>query len=179
MTDLKKKAIHTAIIAILLITAVFSIHRCSELKYRLENDTEAEITTKTDTLWIKDTVFIRQPRYISQKDTGTLLIPADRTDTVTIHDTLYITLPRQQRYYRTPNYQAWISGHQPQLDSLDIFRNTALIQNTTSLITPLPTKQIPKRLGIGIQLGYGIIIAEQPKFCPYVGVGISYNLINF
>ncbi len=176
MTDLKKKAIQTAIIAILLITAVSSIHRCSELKYQIKNSNTPEITTKTDTLWIKDTVFIRQPKYISEKKTDTLFIPADRTDTVTVHDTLYIMLLRQQRYYRTPDYQAWISGYRPTLDSLHIFRTSAQIHNTTSVITPLPTKQTPKRFGIGIQLGYGIILAEQPKLCPYVGVGISYNL---
>ncbi len=178
MTNIKTKAPQIAIIALLLIMAITSIHRCTELEHQLKNDNKSKIITHTDTLWIKDTVFIRQPQYISQKTTDTIFLMADRTDTVTLHDTLYITLPRQQRYYRTPDYQAWISGYRPQLDSLHIFRNTAQIMNTTSVITH-QTKERSKRFGIGIQVGYGIIIAEQPRFCPYIGVGLSYNLWNF
>lgn len=37
-----------------------------------------------------------------------------------------------------------------------------------------------KRLGIGIQAGYGIGVSSgQIKAFPYVGVGVSYNLIQF
>lgn len=35
----------------------------------------------------------------------------------------------------------------------------------------------PKRLGVGFQAGYGI--TSEFKVTPYVGVGISYNFINF
>ena len=35
----------------------------------------------------------------------------------------------------------------------------------------------PKRVGIGVQFGYGL--SSDFKIAPYVGVGISYNLISF
>ena len=37
-------------------------------------------------------------------------------------------------------------------------------------------KPKPKRLGIGIQTGYGF---TQDKITPYVGVGVSFNLVRF
>ena len=35
----------------------------------------------------------------------------------------------------------------------------------------------PKRFGIGLQFGYGL--GQNFQFYPYVGFGVSYNLINF
>jgi hypothetical protein len=37
----------------------------------------------------------------------------------------------------------------------------------------------PKRLGIGINVGYGIILDKKPVFRPYIGIGINYNIIEF
>jgi len=37
----------------------------------------------------------------------------------------------------------------------------------------------PKRFGIGIQAGYGINFKDQITAQPYLGVGLSYNLIRF
>jgi hypothetical protein len=39
--------------------------------------------------------------------------------------------------------------------------------------------QKPKKFGIGFQIGYGIGIANPPKFSPYIGIGISRNIIRF
>ncbi len=39
----------------------------------------------------------------------------------------------------------------------------------------------PKKLkyGIGIQFGYGLILKKEPQLCPFVGIGVSRNLIKF
>lgn len=41
-------------------------------------------------------------------------------------------------------------------------------------------KTTPKRIGVGIQVGYGVSVSKN-KFetAPYVGVGLSYNVFNF
>jgi hypothetical protein len=36
----------------------------------------------------------------------------------------------------------------------------------------------PKRIGIGVNVGYGISLKKEPTMSPYVGVGVSYNLIR-
>lgn len=37
----------------------------------------------------------------------------------------------------------------------------------------------PKRFGVGIHVGYGLILDKQPILRPYVGIGINYNIIEF
>lgn len=73
------------------------------------------------------------------------------------------------------DYDAWISGYRPELDSLRIYRNTAQLINTTTV----KTYQRPKRWGIGIQVGYGMTVAAEPKLHPYIGIGLSYNILTF
>lgn len=36
----------------------------------------------------------------------------------------------------------------------------------------------PKRLGIGFNIGYGLILDSKPIFKPYIGIGIQYNIIE-
>jgi len=36
----------------------------------------------------------------------------------------------------------------------------------------------PKRLGIGVNVGYGIILDKKPIFRPYIGIGLQYNIIE-
>lgn len=37
----------------------------------------------------------------------------------------------------------------------------------------------PKRWGIGIQAGYGLTLSDKPILTPYIGIGVSHNLIRF
>jgi hypothetical protein len=36
----------------------------------------------------------------------------------------------------------------------------------------------PKRIGIGVNFGYGISLIKEPVLAPYLGLGISYNFIR-
>lgn len=150
-----------------------------------------EVHTLTDTLILRDTVHIALPSPQTTDTVGTVTIPVtvppDRhtgtitTDTLRITDTIYIRLPIEQRYYTGPHYEAWISGHRPRLDSLRI-RTEALRLTTATTVSHTATtvpQPKPERWGIGIHLGYGMTIAPQPQLRPYIGIGISYNLITF
>lgn len=131
------------------------------------------IVTQTDTIIIRDTISIPKlyPELTKVIDTIEVAVPVNNQ----VHDTVFIQLPREQKIYRSPEYSAWVSGYRPELDSLKIFREIPQIQTTTT-ITDQPRA---KRFGIGIQVGYGIIIQQQPQFSPYIGVGVSYNIWNF
>lgn len=48
--------------------------------------------------------------------------------------------------------------------------------NITSLKMDMPK---PKKYGIGLQFGYGVIFGDPIKTAPYFGVGLSRNLIRF
>ena len=106
----------------------------------------------------------------------TLLLPVPITDTLMLHDTVLVHLPIEQRQYSDPRYTAWVSGYRPQLDSIQIYPQTTTITNTTT-ITHKPKKP---HFSIGIQTGYGVsIINNQVRPAPYLGIGISYQILSW
>lgn len=133
---------------------------------------QAEVVTVADTLTVRDTIIERRPVYVTQTKTDTMLVVV--RDTTVIHDTTYIVLDREQKYYKGDGYEAWVSGYRPQLDSCRVFPETKYVTN------PVQDMRNTKRWGIGIQAGYGIGISSgQVKAFPYIGVGISYDLIRW
>ena len=78
-----------------------------------------------------------------------------------VFDTVMVRLPIESKHYEGANYEAWVSGYEPSLDSINVYNRT-IVQ-----------KQKPKRWSIGVQGGVGIT----PKGVqPYLGVGISFRL---
>lgn len=76
-----------------------------------------------------------------------------------VFDTVMVRLPIESKHYEGENYEAWVSGYEPSLDSISIYNRTIVTK--------------PKRWSIGLQGGVGIT----PKGVqPYVGVGVSYRL---
>lgn len=133
---------------------------------------EREVIMHTDTLTVRDTIVERRPVFVTVDRVDTMLIAI--RDTVTLRDTSYVVIDREQRHYKGENYEAWVSGYRPQLDSVWVFPETRYI--TTENISVAARK----RWGIGIQAGYGVgVNSGQVTAFPYIGVGISYNLIRF
>ncbi len=173
-----KATVTTFLIAALAVTvltlsvALVSEH-CSSSDFSIP-----EITMRTDTVIIRDTVLIDRPVEAGARTIDTILIstalPA-HGDTVRLTDTVYVHLPVEQKHYSAPEYDAWVSGYRPSLDSLRIHTQSARITNTI----PLPVHPKSKRWGIGIQVGYGMTAAPRPEFHPYIGLGISYNIFSF
>lgn len=131
-----------------------------------------EIIERTDTLYLQDTNIYRFPDMVSE-----ITIPEE---TIVIHDSLIImsdsvgVLPVQQKHYRGDDYEAWISGYRPRLDSIYVFPETRYITNE------IQVKRRPTRWGIGIQAGYGVTLPNgRPQMAPYIGIGISYNIVRF
>lgn len=98
---------------------------------------------------------------IKQGDSGsTLNLPE--------HDTDSALIPIEQKVYKDSNYTAWVSGYQPKLDSIFVVSRTATI-----------IKTVPKyrRWNVGITGGYGYGFFSK-RFEPYIGVGITVNLLK-
>lgn len=125
---------------------------------------------KVDTLIVRDTIMRDRPvfvdRYLVRTDTVKLALH----DTTLRVDSVLVDVPIERRIYEEDSlYRAVVSGYRPSLDSLLVYRTTTEITK----FVPVPVK---KRWGVGIQAGYGF---SRQGISPYVGVGISYNLINF
>lgn len=134
-----------------------------------------EIIIQTDTLRIRDTVLIAKPATKTIRTIDTIYIPKKQIDTIIRTDTVFIKLPKEQHYYEDSRYSAWISGYRPQLDSIRIYPEHQIITNTLS-----PYKSKSTILGIGIQIGYGATLnGNQVITSPYIGIGVSWNLIQF
>ena len=135
------------------------------------------VITRTDTLTVRDTVIERMTEYIDRTVLDTVLVAV--SDTVMSRDTAYIRATVVQEHYKGEDYDAWVSGWErsgrgPALDSIYVYPQTRYITTETTSVEPR------KRWGIGIQAGYGIGISSgQVKAFPYIGVGISYDLVRW
>jgi len=74
-----------------------------------------------------------------------------------------LLIPIKQRHYVDTTYEAWVSGFQPSLDSIRIFRQCLTVTKTV-------TKQ--KRWSYGLQGG---IYLTPRGFQPGIGVGVTYT----
>ena len=126
-----------------------------------------------DTTVVVDTNIYVNPPSVSFDivvDANITVLPAD----ITIVDDSLIVLPMQTKTYEGDDYRLQISGYRPNLDWIETFPQTKYITTETISVEPR------KRWGIGIQAGYGIGISSgQVKAFPYIGVGISYDLVRW
>lgn len=126
---------------------------------RVERDTVVVIDTITiDRPVVKDSFIVKTvTRFLRLADTVCVTFQ----DTVTVHDSILVEVPITQVIYAGDDYRAWVSGYEPKLDSIEIYRRETTIRPRT------------KRWSVGLQAGYGMT----PKgFAPYVGAGVSYKL---
>ena len=139
---------------------------------RVDKGENSDVVVRTDTLYVRDTIVENNPVYVTNTVIDTMLVAV--RDTVTVRDTAYIVIEREQNHYRGDDYEVWISGYRPRLDSIYVFPETRYITNE------IQVKRKPTKWGIGIQAGYGVALPDgRPHMAPYIGIGISYNLIRF
>ena len=139
------------------------------LVQRLRNAPETTITTRVDTLVIRDTVRVPEPHFLTS-----YVIRHDTLRVATIErDTVLVELPVEQKVYSDSTYTAWVSGIRPELDSIEVRAKHYSIVTTHKIIE---TRKVPSRWGIGVQAGYG---AGREGLSPYIGVGVSWNVFSW
>ena len=139
---------------------------------------EAEpVAVKPDTVWLHDTTKIQLPAPKTEKIRDTCWLEAAVADPE--HDTIYVQVPVPitSRRYADEGWEAWVSGYHPSLDSLHFNKSTAVVE-----VPVYKTVTRRTRWGIGVQAGATYrpdFTTGQGKVQPYVGLGISYNIITF
>ena len=131
------------------------------------------IKEKVDTLLIFDTITLTKPVFVEKIKLDSVYMPV--TDTLWKHDTLYVYLEREQIQWQDSLCRVYASGINPQVDSVAHFVQETII--TRAISVPVKVKS---RWGLGIQVGYGAgVNGKQVYLTPYVGVGISYNILSW
>ena len=132
---------------------------------------DPEPVVQVDTLRIRDTLLVEKPVPVEVRVVDTMLVAV--TDTISINDTVYLHLPREIKHYEDSLFRAQVSGYRPALDWIEVYPQTVLV-------TERVTNKDVKRWGIGLQAGYGAYAASgQVRLAPYLGIGISCNLMRF
>ena len=140
---------------------------------RLQEELDAYKNAPADTVTVvrHDTIKVDSPvpvhHYIKEKDTAFVVLTDVKKDTVKE----LVFLPREYMVYKDSTYRAVVSGVQPRLDSIEIYR-----KNFTTTVTKYVEVKKLSRWGLGLQAGYGF---DGKKLRPYVGAGVQYNLISW
>ena len=168
------RAVEWTVVAILLGSSLFLYQRSRNIQLpEIAKDTvKIKVPVYKDFPDPKESAsagFVPVPRYMFFTDTLTEEIPVPvpgKTDTV------YLT--REQKYYeeRDGRLRIWISGYQPQLDRYEMDDIMTTITQTY--------KPPNKRWGLGVTAGYGATVVDHTvKLAPYLGVGITYNFLQW
>lgn len=121
-------------------------------------------------------------------DTVTYTLPVARDSVVvrymtkklpSVHDTVHpicidsagVNIPIIQKQYCDSTYTAWVSGYEPSLDSIRVYKKREVV--TVSKII----KEPPNRFVISLNIGYGL--TPYNGLQPYIGVGVGYKLFSF
>ena len=168
MTALKKILL-AALVAALLLLSGFIFGRRSALARM------PVVTIRTDTLRIRDTVLVDRPVPVEVTVTDTMLVPFRDTVQVRVRDTVQVMVqvPRETKLYGDSTYRAQVSGYRPSLDWVEVYPQTVYV--TKNVIT----KDV-RRWGLGVQAGYGAYVTGgQVRLAPYLGVGVSWDIVSW
>ena len=143
-------------------------------------------TPRVDTLSIRDTNSFTEPKKEPSPDVliKEIPVPVCVADSSAIDsllnecarlekvgDSLQLVLLRVQRHYSDSTFDAWVSGVDPRLDSIKTYQTNMIITKEIPVIRVKKT-----RWGLGFQAGVG---AGEDGLTPYLGVGVSYNLLSW
>lgn len=86
-----------------------------------------------------------------------------------VSDTVWATVPRTQKRYEDSTYTAWVSGYEPRLDSIEVYRRTVTIVKREE------GRVRNKRLSIGLTggFGYGVFTGKPDVF---LGIGATWRI---
>lgn len=86
-----------------------------------------------------------------------------------VSDTVWATVPRTQKRYEDSTYTAWVSGYEPRLDSIEVYRRTVTIVKREE------GRVRNKRFSIGLTGGFGYgVFTRKPDL--WLGVGCTVRL---
>ena len=163
---MNRDRVYLLVLGVGLAAAFLAGFLTSKRIYR-ENGQNTVIETRTDTLYLRDTISVSTPvyRYVTRVSVDTFRV----VDTLRLRDTLFVTLDREQVEWRDSLATVWASGVRPSVDSVRHYVTERVVTQTVTV-----EKVKKTRWGVGVQAGYG---AGKDGLTPYIGAGVTYNLL--
>ena len=154
------------IISIALLAVTFFVG------FRIGRGDAPEVQYQTDTLMVRDTITIEKPVVEERILLQEVFLPV--RDTIIVRDTIYAVFQKEQVIWRDSLSAVYASGVMPEVDSVKHFTSEKIVREKEVI-------EIKKRSrwSIGIQAGYGIGLSGDVRMTPYVGIGVSYNLLGW
>ena len=129
------------------------------------------VEVQTDTVFVRDTIREAAPKPQTVKVRDTILVVV--ADTVFVHrgDSTFVPAMREVKTYAKPDYYAVVSGVQPSLDFIEIYRKNQVITNTVTKTLPAPRWSFSAAAGPTVGYGYTPAGAQ-----PFIGVGLTVGV---
>ena len=128
---------------------------------------------RVDTLVIYDTIVSEKPIYKERKVTERILVPVH--DTIRVKDTLYLYAEREQVHWKDSLSDVYASGIDVEVDSVLHYIPSQVITKERDVIV-----KVKPKWSIGVHAGYGGVVNNgKIATSPYIGVGISYNILSW
>lgn len=186
--SIKKRLLYCLIAGIVLGNVVFWTNRCSKpVIEKVERDTVVVYDTIPHYYPVpKDSAVVRYvtrvlpvvrdgiAQYSNRADTIDHVIDANnmtdhfRDVTQMIHDTVAVEIPITSKHYNAPEYDAWVSGFEPSLDSIKVYQRTEYITERVTINKP------PNKLELDALAGIDYNITSQ-QYRPYAGGELIYK----
>lgn len=132
---------------------------------------QAEEWKDTVRVTVVDTVTYDKPMARDSLVVRYVRVPVVRDTLHSIYtDTIQVDMPITQKRYEDSTYTAWVSGYEPSLDSIKVYRRREVI--TINKIIKEPSN----RFVVSFNVGYGL---TQNGLQPYIGIGFGYKLFSF
>ena len=163
------------------VACIFALVRCVP-----SGKTNQVVDTIHEVVWDTIPYYYPEPRgsivvgYITEKlpianrkETNSLIKSqledsTKKTDSDSVKDSVEVVIPITQKHYEDSTFSAWVSGYEPNLDSIKVYQRKE-IQTIT-----ITTKE-QKRWSIGVSGGIGVVYDGSWHCGPGVNVGVSYS----
>lgn len=134
----------------------------------IETKVERDTVTHWDTIphWYPKPVEVERLR--TEYKWLTRVQPVGKTDTLTLHDSVLVEVPITSKHYNAPEYDAWVSGYEPSLDSIFVYQKETVITDVRTISKP------PNKWELDIVGGIEYNTAKQ-KYTPYAGGELLYK----
>ena len=133
-------------------------------------DKPIEESVTRDTVTITDTIphYYPQPVEVEKLRTEYKWLTRVENTTDTLHDSVLVAVPITSKHYGGDQYDAWVSGYEPSLDSIKVYQRTEYVTERVTLSKP-PNKWELDIIG-GIDYNF-----NKKKYTPHAGGELIYK----